>query len=297
MLAAVGVLRGFAVVPVEDVDGLDDWLATLAPGQEPEPVVRDLDLVRDDAWPAALALLREDDLLRLPYVAWWLAGHPVLAGARPADLRAPGSDPLLSGLYDEAPADAPGVRHALAEVLDDDADALLARLADPARVLDRVQVRAVHAALAAAGPDVDPPERVRAVLAGELVVVAAEDAVVVDRPDLLARVSPYAVVPCPLGQAEALADLLDVALASEVVPAADLGGDGVVEHERLVLPTAGGDQVEVSWAADGGTDHVVGVAGRARALAWRAGAWESRHAVAARLAGQADPLEDDLGPA
>jgi len=299
VLAAVGVLHGFAVVPVqdaEDVDGLDDWLATLAPGQEPEPVVRDLDLVRPDAWPAALALLRADDLLRLPYVAWWLAAHPVLAGARPADLRAPGSDPLLAGLYDEAPAQAPGVRHALTEVLADAADDLLDRLADPGRRLDRAQVRAVHAALAAAAPDVDPPERVRAVLAGELVVVAADDAVVVDRPDLLARVAPYAVVPCPLERAAALADLLDLALASEVVPCADLDGAGVVEHDRLVLPTAGGTQVEVAWTVDGGADHVVGVAGRARALAWRAGAWDSRHAVAARLAGQADPAEDDLDP-
>lgn len=324
VLAAVGALRGFAVVPVEDaddVDGLDAWLATLEPGQEPGDVVRDLDLVRDDAWPAALDLLRADDLLRLPYVRWWLATHPVLGGNRPADLRAPGSDPLLTGLYDPAPADAPGVRSSLAEVLADDPDDLLDRLADPKRQLDRAQVRAVHAALAAADPDVAPPTHVRAVLGPELVVLPADDVVVVDRPDLLPRVAPYAVVPVPVELAADLADLLDLALASEVVPAARLGGPGVggpgvggpgvggpgvvehgvvehevVEHDRLVLPTAGGDDVEVVWAVDGGTDHVVGVAGRARALAWRAGRWASRHAVQARLTGAADRGEDDLDP-
>jgi len=300
VLAAVGVLSGFAVVPVdeaEDVDGLDEWLAQLPPGEEPGPVVRDLDLVRDDAWPAAVALLRREDLLRLPYVAWWLAIHPVLAGQRPADLRAAGSDPLLTGLYDEAPADLPGVRRALAEVLADDPQGLLDRLADPTRPVGRGQLRAVHAALAAAAPDVDPPDAVRAVLDGGPVVVPAEDAVVVDRPDLLARVAPYAVLPCPLEHAAALADLLGVALTSELVPDPGLGGAGVVEHERLVLPTAGGDEVAVGWAVDGRADHVVGVAGRARALAWRAGRWERRHAVEAQLRGDADPAEDDLDPA
>lgn len=300
VLVAVGVLAGFAVLPVEeaeDVHGLDDWLAQLAPGEEPGVVVRDLDLVRDDAWPAAVALLRRDDLLRLPYVSWWLATHPVLAGQRPADLRAAGSDPLLTGLYDEADADLPGVRQSLIDVLTDDPQALLDRLADPTRVLDRAQVRAVHAALAAAEPDVDPPAAVRAVLDGRLAVVPAEDAVVVDQPDLLARVRPYAVVPCPLEHAGSLADLLDLALASEVVPAARLGGRGVVEHEGLLLPTAGGDDVAVDWAVDGAADHVVGVAGRGRALAWRTGRWERRHALEAALRGDADPAEDDLDPA
>ena len=225
----------------------------------------------------------------------------MLAGRRPADLRAPGADPLLEGLYDEAPADLPGVRHTLAEVLEDDAQGLLDRLADAARPVGREQLRAVHGALAAAAPDVDPPDEVRAVRGGRVVVVPAQDAVVVDRPDLLARVAPYAVLPCPLDAAGALADLLDVALASEVVPeprlpGAPTAGQGFVEHDRLVLPTAGGGQVEVVWAAAGETDHVVGVEGRARALAWRQGRWDHRHAIAARLAGLADPAEDDLDP-
>ncbi len=299
VLAAVGVLTGFAVLPADqapDVDGLDEWLGTLEPGQEPGSVVRDLDLVRADAWPRALELLRADDLLRLPYVTWWLATHPVLAGRRPADLRAPGSDPRLSGLYDEAPGDLPGVRRSLDEVLADEPQGLLDRLADPSRPVGRPQLRAVYAALAEARPDVDPPDAVRAVIRGGLAVVAAEDAVVVDRPDLLGRLGPYAVVPCPLEHAVALADVLDLALASELVPAPDLPGRGVVRHERLVVPAADGSEVEVSWVVDGAADHVTGPAGEARALGWRQGRWERRHALEAALRGAADLAEDDLDP-
>ncbi len=109
VLAAVGALRGFALARVEDgvddVDGVHDWLASLAPGEEPDVVVRDLDLVRDDAWPAALELLDAAGLLASSYVRWWLAGAPVLQGRRPRGLRVPGTDPLLVGLYDEAPGD------------------------------------------------------------------------------------------------------------------------------------------------------------------------------------------------
>ncbi|MCW2726002.1 MAG: hypothetical protein JWN35_2923 [Frankiales bacterium] len=304
VLVAVGVLRGFAAVAVEgDLDGvdlLDTWLASLAPGTEPGLVVRDLDLVRPDAWAAALALLDRDGLLRLDYVRWWLARHPVLDGQRPLDLRADDADPLLAGLY--APTASPwagalGVRRSLVEVLRDDPAGLLDRLADPSLTVDRDQLRAIHAALAAADPDVDPPDAVRAVLDGVLQVVPAEDAVVVDRPDLLARVAPYAVVPVPLAQAADLADLLDVALASEVVPELRLDGSGpVVEHDRLVAPAAGGTDVEVAWVADGAVDHVVGIDGRARALAWRSGSWHRRAEIAARLRGEASPAEHDLDP-
>jgi len=104
VLGALGVLRGFSTARVEDgvedVDGLDDWLASLAPGEEPGLVVRDLELVRDEAWPEALDILEQSGLLALPYVRWWLAGAPVLDGRRPRSLRVPGTDPLLEGLYD-----------------------------------------------------------------------------------------------------------------------------------------------------------------------------------------------------
>jgi len=146
---------------------------------------------------------------------------------------------------------------------------------------------------------------------GRLAVVPAGDAVVVDRPDLLARV-PYAVVPVPLADAVALAEVLDLALASEVVPEVSppdgcgrpwrevcgLDAPGlVVVHDALVAPTAGGKQVPVSWVAVGDVDHVVGLSGTARALAWRRGDWPARHALLARLCGEAELAESDLDPA
>jgi hypothetical protein len=301
VLAAVGVLSGFAAVPVElaeDVDGLDDWLASLAPGVEPGAVVRDLDLVRPDAWDAALSLLDREGLLRLDYVRWWLSSHPVLSGQRPVDVRVEDSDPLLEGLYDVSSspwASLLGARQSLADALRDSPADVMSRLADPAREVGRDQVRAVHAMLAREDPDVDPPDRVRAVVDGVVHVVAAGDAVVVDRPDLLPRVAPYAVVPVPLSHADALADLLDVALASEVVPA--FTPQGGPEHERLLAPACSGDDVEVDWVVAGSVDHVVGVEGRARALAWREGAWHRRAEIAARLRGDASPAEHDLDPA
>jgi hypothetical protein len=300
VLAAVGVLVGFAAVPVdlaEDVDGLDAWLASLPPGAEPGHVVRDLDLVRADAWDEALSLLHRDGLLRLDYVRWWLPAHPVLGGRRPVDVRTPDSDPLLAGLYDVSTspwAAMLGARQSLVGVVHDDPAGLLSRLADPSRSVERDQLRAVHALLAEVAKDIEPPDAVRAVVDGSLEVVSAGDAVIVDRPDLLPRVAPYAVVPVPLSSAVALADLLDVALASEVVPA--FSPSGGPSHERLLAPTCGGDSVEVLWVLDGETDHVVGVEGQARALAWRAGAWHRRAEVAAQLRGDGSPAEHDLDP-
>jgi hypothetical protein len=320
VLAAVGVLRGFAVTTADDadgVDGLDGWLATLPPGQEPGPVVRDLDLVRDDAWPQALDLLDSQGLLTSSYVRWWLAGAPVLDGRRPRALRVPGTDPLLVGLYDEAPGDAGraallGARTALAAVLLDEPEDVLERLADPARAIGREQLRAVHAALA--GADVEPPAQVRAVVSGRLEVVPAEDAVVVDRPDLLARVAPYAVLPAPLALARQVADVLDVAPASELVPEARLPRDGAQPWAQQVgglapatglvrvdpalrAPGAGGWDVGVDWVADGDVDHVRDVEGLARALAWRRGDWPRRHELLARLRGEWSPADADLDPA
>ncbi|MCW2672567.1 MAG: uncharacterized protein JWP14_1156 [Frankiales bacterium] len=279
VLTAVGVLADFVEVPAtEEVDLVDAWLATLPPGREPGPVVRDLDLVLD--WARALPMLERH---LTPYVTWWLARHRVLDGRRPATLRLPDADPLLHGLLDPT-------SHPLAERIgavrrleDVDPALLLERLADPSRHVRRDQVRAVHAHLSRL-EDLPLPERVRAVVDGQLQVVPADDAVVVDRPDLLGRVSPYAVVPVPLADARALADALDLALASEVLDDADLPGAGpLVEHERLVVPTAGGVPIAVPWALVGGVDHVSGPEGRAQALAWRAGDWTLRHALLAEL--------------
>lgn len=299
VLAAVGVLRDFAAVPVEDADdadGLDAWLATLGPDEEPGLVVRDLDLVRPDAWPRALELLRP---VMTPYAEWWLRQHPVLDGERPDRLRRRGSAPLLAGLVEES--DHPLVT--LTRLEDLDPAVLLERLADPARTVGRAQLRALYAHLARGHEDLPLPDRVRAVAEGAVVVVPAEDVLVVDRPDLLVRVPPYAVVPVPLVLARPLADALDLPLASEVLPAAALSGaptpweqaaGGYVVHDRLEVPTAGGELVPAVWARVGDVDHVVGPEGRARALAWRLGRWQDRFALLARLRGEDDPAEADL---
>lgn len=140
VLAAVGVLDGFAVVHEHDVEvgqiefDLDDedaWVdevldrlpdsqsGTGLPSVLPELIaVRDLELVAD--WPAALRLLARPPLREAvvrpvhvvtagvraeapSYTAWWLSTRPVLDGRAPRDLRLPGAGDL-AGLYDEAPA-------------------------------------------------------------------------------------------------------------------------------------------------------------------------------------------------
>jgi len=105
-------------------DVLDQLPETDVPPVATEVVgVRDLDLVDDDAWPQALALLSRPPLREAvtapvrvllpdgttqsvrPYAAWWLRDHPVLDGRSPVGLRASGGDRLLAGLYDEAETD------------------------------------------------------------------------------------------------------------------------------------------------------------------------------------------------
>ncbi|MHA6785553.1 sacsin N-terminal ATP-binding-like domain-containing protein [Pseudonocardia saturnea] len=242
-LVAVGVLDGFAVVVDEDPTGpdhdLDDeerWWDTL-----PEPprrlvAVRDLDLVADDAWPAALDLLgagRETrEALTGGYTAWWLARHARLRGHRPGHWRLP-SATGIAALYDpcaETGAGAPvsahegvwraiGVRGDLTVADAAEAADLLARLADPARHPDVALVADAHVALTgavAAGrvhpADLDAPEHVRA-LDGS--VVSVEVAVVLDAP------WPASVLPAGElvagGDPAVLADLLDLPPATDVV--------------------------------------------------------------------------------
>lgn len=157
---------------------------------------------------------------------------------------------------------------------------------------------------------VGPPAQVRAVVDGDLQVVPAGDAVVVDRPDLLARVFPYAVVPVPLALAAPLAEVLDLQLASEVVQCTDLPTGKSISrqeswpdavgrlcrHEQLTMHDAGGNAVDVDWAIAGDVDHVCGVEGTARALAWRLGSWERRHELLAYLRGGRGDADSDLDP-
>ncbi|MEU6430225.1 hypothetical protein ABZ860_30405 [Microbispora sp. NPDC046973] len=358
VLAAAGVLDGFAVVndsdvlldPAEcdhDLDLEDEWLEAvldLLPDLDVPPVVREFTAVRDleyvADWPNALAVLSRPPLraalrpmrvlaagetVEVPsYTAWWLSRHPVLGGRKPTELRLPTGDPLLFGLYGEAPAGIDedalkmiGVRSTLAELLDSHGgpEELLDLLADASLEVDRAQLRSLWIALAAVDPArVSPPEAVRAVLKGTVTVADVEDGpVVVEAPDLLALVEDRPLVLAPFDLAEALSEVLDLPLAGEVVTGAvtSAGAEKPVPPEvRSLLPGAPVTYVEhdellvdgrpVPWRFFEGVVHATGVDGLARGLAWAAGQWGDRLAVAALLRDPARvPLllaEADLDP-
>ncbi|MFC9115284.1 sacsin N-terminal ATP-binding-like domain-containing protein [Streptomyces sp. NPDC057092] len=359
-LAACGVLVDFALVRATDVvldpdelepresdyaepddpgllDAVDVWAEDILDRFPDAPVppvateivaVRDLDLVDDDHWPRALALLSRPPLrdalvepVRIllhdgthevvrPYTAWWLRGHPVLGGRRPAGLRAAGGDPLLRGLYDEADAagfddeqvlHALGVRTSVAALLDEPGGAaeLLERLADPDRPVTAAQLHGLYGALAELDPEqVTLPDELRAVTDGRVEVVDAADAVVVDSPDLLPFTSGVPLLPVRPARAAELAELFQVRRLSESVtgrvdsegtehevPEAVrvLLGAGTpavyVEHEELVV-----DGVEIDWRlTDDGVLHAATLEGVAAGLAWAAGQWPRRFEVGALL--------------
>ncbi|NUP68778.1 MAG: molecular chaperone Hsp90, partial [Nonomuraea sp.] len=290
--------------------------------------VRDLDLVDDDKWPQALALLAQPPLrdaliqpVRVllpdgthevvrPYTAWWLRGHPVIDGRRPAGLLASGGDPLLRGLYDEADATgfedeqvlrALGVRTSVASLLDEPGGAaeLLDRLADPDREVTGAQLHALYGALADLDPEqVTLPDDLRAVVDGRVEVVDAAEAVVVDSPDLLPFTEGVPLLPVRPARAAELAELFQVRRLSESVTG-EVTSEGAehdvpdpvrvllgartpatyVEHEELVV-----DGVELDWRLTlDGTLHAATLEGVAAGLAWSAGQWPRRFEVAALL--------------
>ncbi|HEX2314467.1 MAG TPA: hypothetical protein VHJ17_12060 [Thermomonospora sp.] len=316
--------------PFLDLDGEELWarevLARLGdeelPPRLPELLaVRDLELVDD--WDAALRLLSEPPLraavvdpaqvvlsdgrrVQVPsYTAWWLRRHPVLGGRRPADLRAAEAGEL-AGLYDVAPAGldpvmlrALGVRRSAAELLAEPggAEDLLDRLADPARPVTRPVLRRLWLALAEYADTAEEPPvpaRVRALVGGEPEVVAAEDALVLDAPALLPLVADQPLVITAYDRAVALAETLDLALASEEVPGAveSTGTPAPVpEVARLLLPDAAGLPAEylahdplvvngraLSWWYDDDTGvvHAADLPGLARGLAWASARWPAR---------------------
>jgi hypothetical protein len=322
---------------VDGADRWADAVLDRLPHDTPPPewpplvAVRDLELVAD--WPAALRLLtalpaevRADVVVggvAAPgYLRWWLSTHRVLDGARPDRLRHPAGTEL-QGLYEPASAD-PAVLELLRppgtvdDVLLDVEGAidLLDRLGDPARTVRPAVLRTVYARLAAVldGIDVAPPERVR--VAPDRV---AAEAVVLDAPYLQPLVDPPVV---PAGGAPgAVADLLDLPLAGELVRAsvgsrpdrrvawADLPGAALaaarldrieLSGEVAVHPVLTVGSRTVSWWPDGDVDHVDGSpAAFGRALAWRAGRWSARQALAEAFASpdRADELaaEDAVG--
>ncbi|MFG2635952.1 sacsin N-terminal ATP-binding-like domain-containing protein [Streptomyces sp. NPDC048362] len=359
-LTACGVLAGFALVRATDVvldpdelepregdfaepddagllDAVDVWCEDILDRFPDSPVppvatelvaVRDLDLVDDEHWPEALALLARPPLrdaltqpVRIllpdgthevvrPYTAWWLRGHPVLDGRRPAGLLAAGGDRLLRGLYDEADATgfedeqvlrALGVRTSVAALLDEPGGAaeLLDRLADPERPVTPAQLHGLYSALAELDPDrVTLPDELRAVVDGRVEVVDAADAVVVDSPDLLPFTSGVALLPVRPARAAELAELFQVRRLSEsVTGAVDSEGaehdvpDSVrvllgprtprtyLEHEELLV-----DGVGIDWRlTDDGVLHAATLEGVAAGLAWAARQWPRRFEVAALL--------------
>jgi hypothetical protein len=130
---------------------------------------------------------------------------------------------------------AAGVRADLTVADARDAADLLARLADPRRHPDAALTATAHAALAAAvvdgrvdPADLDPPDRVRA-FDGSVADVA--DAVVLDAP-WLAAVLPAGEVVAG-GDPRALADLLDLPTAAEVVDAEVAGAGRPVPWSAL----------------------------------------------------------------
>ncbi|WP_112270249.1 sacsin N-terminal ATP-binding-like domain-containing protein [Lentzea terrae] len=314
-LVAVGVVDTFSVViddepsgPDHDLPDESTWWSSMPDEPRRVVAVRDLDLVAD--WPAALRLLASDPVtwraVTEPdgYTGWWIARHASLAGKAPREYRLPDAA-LLDGLFDAVPdlelpehvLRAAGVRSRLEIWDDDDAEFVLERLGDADRAIADAVVLRAYAALPEG--DFAPPDRVR-VLSGE--VVAADSVVVLDHPWLLGVV-PAARVLLADGSEE-LADLLDLALASEefdgspdhvgeVVSWRDLGAvrmacellevalpDGVVVvHDSLVVD---GQRVEW-WMADGVPHAADTPEGLARALAWVTERWEDRHTFAALI--------------
>ncbi|MBW0103594.1 ATP-binding protein, partial [Pseudonocardia sp. KRD-291] len=302
-LVAAGVLDSFAVVTSDDGASLDlhdadAWLDEQDPdaGTGRVVAVRDLDLVADDAWPAALALLAADRDTRAAvlvpggYTAWWLARHARIGGHPTSYWRTAGATDL-AGLHDPAPVTgvddallaAAGVRDRLHVDGADDAADLLDRLGDDRRDVGPALVATAHATLADAVTarrvdvaDLDPPERVRT-LTGD--VVAARDAVVLDAPWAAPALAGRGLVTG--GDPDALAELLDLPLASETVhgePAGPSGGtpmrwaesaevvvacttfgvdvpDGeLVRHDELVVDLTAPEQRRITVAAWPGAD-------------------------------------------
>ncbi|MFI6940552.1 sacsin N-terminal ATP-binding-like domain-containing protein [Streptomyces sp. NPDC050418] len=359
-LAACGVLANFALVRATDVvldpdelepregdfaepddagllDAVDVWCEDLLDALPDTPVppvatelvaVRDLDLVDDERWPEALALLAQPPLrdaltqrVRIllpdgttesvrPYTAWWLRGHPVLDGRRPAGLRAAGGDPLLAGLYEEADASgfddeqvlrALGVRTSVAALLDEPGGAaeLLDRLADPSLPVSSAQLHGLYGALAGLDPEqVTLPDELRAVVDGAVVVVDASEALVADAPDLLPFAEGRPLLPVAPSRAADLADLFQVRRLSNVVTGTVTGESA--EHEvpasvrTLLGPSTPAsyreyeellvDGLEVDWhRAPDGTVHAATLEGVAAGLAWAAAQWPRRFEVAALL--------------
>ena len=313
-LRAVGVGWGFTVLradlptgPDHDLPDEEQWWDTVDTDPDTLVAVRDLDLVDETRWAQALSLLAADPDTasaladRDGYTAWWLRTYAVLDGQPLGRLRAP-DDLTFEGLLDPCPhPDAEQLRACLAASAVDStalAALLLERLADPNRHPTPAVVAAAHSALAGAYgagvldvTELDLPDAVRSI-AGT--VVDATDGLVPDRPWLAAVIPAERIVIGATATARALAELLDLPLASDAVSAEPTGPGRATEwsrepqavlaaatagvplprgpltvHERLVVRCAGAvtGEHDVAWWVDrSGTTHCT-AAGFAAAVA------------------------------
>ena len=329
VLTAAGVVDGFVVLtddapagPDHDLHDEEGWWDGLDVAPTRMVAVRDLDLIDDDAWPAALALLAAERETRAAllepdgYTAWWLARHARLGGRPPSHWRLPSAveldalyDDILiiltriiridripdAAIPDETVLAAIGVRADLRVRDTADADDLLLRLIDPARHPDVALVARAHTALSDAvaadtvpADDLTLPEHVRAVDGS---VVPVDVAVVVDDTWLATVLPPGEVVVG--GDPEALAELLDLPLASEVVAATvDPSGGVPVRWSALTEVVLTCDVLGVP-VPDGSLVHYPALTvdvtrppiGRTAVPAWRdgTGRWHAADPVRALL--------------
>lgn len=331
-LRAVGVRDGLTTMREADVwldgevwhdlDDEDGWVASVigaVDGDEPPVVtefvaVRDLDLIRDDAWGEVLGWLAADPethaavvtpaLLMLSdgsrrsmpsYPAWWLREHARIDGFPLSRLCLASADRVTRTLLrpvelpvDDAFAAAVGVAGRIADV---SGDVLLDRLADPELELSAVDLTEIYAALMDRDAAVAPPDLVRVPDGRGTRIVAATEAVVCDGPHWL-QLGIGEAIPGPV----ALADVLDVDLASEVFDA-PLPADGdrrpVPEVVKAVLAGAPSHYLEhddlrvgetpVAWWVADDVVHACTADGLARGLAWAARQWDRRWIVAEAL--------------
>ncbi|MEV4127694.1 ATP-binding protein [Nocardia sp. NPDC049707] len=300
-LRAVGVGWDFSIVTETDPTGpdhhLDDeerWWSGL-PEDRPElAAVRDLDLVDESSWPAALRQLasspRTRELLTDPdgYTAWWLRRHARIDGTPLGLLRHP-ADPEFAGLLPEFElSDLEALRAILANpnaITQELAAALLDALADPSKTPTPEVVSRTHARLAAAVDHLDLtelelPERVRALSSA---VVDPNEAWVLDQPWFGLAVPADHLVAGDTATASALANLLDLPMVSEVITAEVTSEGrrstwsaeplGIVVRQLFTLPDQQGDlvlhddlrihlrgaleaTVAVPWWREGTTTHI-----------------------------------------
>ncbi|MFF1819922.1 sacsin N-terminal ATP-binding-like domain-containing protein [Kribbella sp. NPDC058245] len=275
-LAAVGVLATLGTITsadvaldrlpeaLKDLDAIEDWAYDVAPDGSRYgatvgelTAIRDLDWIKDDAWPRVLGILgTEPDLRRAlvtqvrvigpddrplgvpSYSAWWIRERVLLEDGEPLAGRAdPDADPVLAAFLDEAPGWTreldPEVRAAVGlvrEVGDLDADGIslvLERLADPEQEIAESDLLRFWRQLGTLPlfPG-DAPDHVRVLGEdGWTEVVEAEAAVVADNPMWLQRSDLGGFVIASGAAADGLSDLLDVPLAQEVAEG-KIDGDG-----------------------------------------------------------------------